>query len=200
MTVKGSGDDPRRIRLSQVDAKPKNYRDCCMVIPFDSYQARCPHRASKLIGTVSKAHGETHTISSLMLLNHDQHEGDVILVPTTEESEDNLKVEWSEAGKQATIDVLKLLAYKKITIPEGSNMVVEMVAEDDKVFEKVIRLKLVDAQFEPKKEGTPRKKNPQTAPGTGTQTNPGTQANAGGQNTAAGQMGQTPPTDKPEQK
>lgn len=199
--------DPRRIRLSKVDAKPKSYRQLCMVVRFGSYQGLCPFRASKLIGDTAEAHGETRTISFLMPFDSEKVVGDVLLLPTNEDSPDNLKVEWRKSGKEAVVDMIKLLAYRKTTIPENSNMIIELYPEMDPIYEEVIGMKFVGATFEEQKE-RPKKSSPATQPGTGTQTTPGTQGTqgtlgtqgtqgaTGGQNTAAGSMGQTPPPAK----
>ncbi|MDF2630943.1 MAG: hypothetical protein K0R39_4774 [Symbiobacteriaceae bacterium] len=164
-----------------------------MVIAFDSYQGRCPFRASKLIGDTAEAHGETRTISYLMPVDSEKVEGNVSLVPTNEDSEDNLSVDWRESGKVAVVDMIRLLAHKSITIPDKSNMVIELFADTDSTYGKVIGMKFVGATFEPQKE-RPKKAAPKT--GTGTQTNNGTQNAPGGQNTAAGSQGQTPPEAK----
>lgn len=185
--------DPRRIRLSKVDAKPKSYRQLCMVVRFGSYQGLCRFRASKLIGDTAEAHGETRTISYLMPFDSEKVPGDVLLLPTNEASEDNLKVDWKKSGKEATVDMIKLLAHKKTTIPENSNMVIELYAETDPVYNEVIGMRFVGATFEAQKERPKKAGKGTQPPGTGTQTNPGTQGAAGGQNTAAGSMGQTPP-------
>jgi len=156
--------DPRRIRLSEVGAKPKTFRESCMVVKHGSYQGRCPFRASKLIGDTAEYHGLTRTISYLMPLNSEKTPGDVLLVPTDEETDDNLPVEWANAGKEATVDMIQMLAHKKITIPEGSNMIIELYPETDPVYEKVIGMRFVGATFEAQKE-RPRKTGAQAGGG-----------------------------------
>jgi hypothetical protein len=162
-------DDQRRVRLSQVEYYPKSFIQPCLVTAGGSTTSRASLRGSTLIRDVSEAQGESRSPAALMLLESEKVPGDMVGVPTMDRTEDDLAIEWKDKGKLAVVDLAKLLMLKKIEIPRGTNMVLDLYDDQDSAFGRVVGLKLTSFQFFPRRKGTPRKKKSDN-PGSGEQT------------------------------
>lgn len=161
----------RRVRLSQVEYYPKSFIQPCLVAAGGSTVGRASHRGSTLIRDISETHGESRSPQALLLADSEKVPGDMVAVPTMERSPDNLDLDWKAKGKLAAVDLAKLLTLKKIEIPKGTNLVIDLYADEDSEFGRVIGLKLTSAQLYPRRKGTPRKKKSdgKTEPGSGEQ-------------------------------
>lgn len=148
----------RRVLLSQVEYYPKTFIQPCLVTPGGNTSGRGSLRGSTLIRDVSETHGESRSPAALMLAESERVPGDMVGVPTMDRTADNLDIEWREKGKVAVVDLAKLLTFKKIEIPVGTNLVIDLYDDEDSEFGRVIGIKLTSCQFFPRRKGTPRKK------------------------------------------
>ncbi|HWI65351.1 MAG TPA: hypothetical protein VNT75_26260 [Symbiobacteriaceae bacterium] len=139
----------RRLPLGGITIQRRNYKDPYLIIPFDRYSGKATAKGSEIIARVGEAQGEGRKPAELFLAESEKQPGDIIGVPTSEQSDDNLKITWVEGGKVATVQVDKLLAYKKIVIPADSRMFISLYVDEDSTFGTVIGMKVNSADFEP---------------------------------------------------
>lgn len=139
----------RRLQLGGIVVQRRNYKDPYLIVPFDRYSGKATAKGSELMANVGEAQGEGRKPAELFLAESEKIPGDIIGVPTSEQSDHNLKVTWVEGGKVASVQVDKLLAYKKITIPANSRMFISLYVDQDSSFGTVIGMKVNSADFEP---------------------------------------------------
>jgi hypothetical protein len=158
----------RLVRLSQVEYFPKTFLQPCVVTASGTTSGRASLRGSTLIRDISEAHGESRSPAALMLANSEKVPGDMVGIPTMDRTDDSLDIDWKDKGKLAVIDLAKLLKFKKIEIPDGTNLVIDLYEDVDSEFGQVVGLKLTSCQFFPRRKGTPRKKKSDTPNGANT--------------------------------
>lgn len=151
-------ENPRALKQNQVKFRPRGFKDARFVVPFKGYQGESTALGAELISEVSQAQGKQANPIYLYLVDHEKNVGDIAGIPTMEDSDSSLELAWEDKGSTAKANFAHVFALKRIEIPEGTKMIIELYEDVDSHYGPCVGMRLSSATFEPIKKGKPRAK------------------------------------------
>jgi hypothetical protein len=157
----------RLLKLGEVKYVPRNLVGAVTTVDYTGNTGIVRALGVEAIDDVSRGHNIQEKAPFLFFADHKTNPDDVIAVPSLVETPDTIPIDWLEKGHVAKLNFAKLFTMKKISIPAGTRMVIDLYEETDPDYGPCVGMKLMAAQFVPKKKGAPRKKK-QSTPQTNT--------------------------------